>query len=142
MRHNDRLALRIASITLAISVATCARIGVCPTIGCEPLIQLTYATPLVGSYMVSVLVNGSTFVASCPMQASSPFVTTPGVASCDQNGLMLSAVDLGHGANEVVQLAIAINDSSSIAVTATLQSITNSRDCSVVCFVHAGIINN
>lgn len=139
---NNRLALCIASVMLAISVATCSSTSVCPTIGCEPLIQLTYATPLVGSYMVSVTVNGSTFAASCPMQASSPLVTTPGVASCDQNGLMLSAVDLGHGSNDVVQLAIAINDSSSIAVTATLQSISNSRDCPLVCFVHTGVIDN
>lgn len=139
---NHRLALHIASVTMAISVATCSSIAVCPTIGCEPLIQLTYATPLAGSYTVSVLVNGSTFAASCPLKASSPFVTTPGVASCDQNGLVLSAVDLGHGSNEVLQLAVAINNLSSVAVTATLQSITNSRDCSLVCFVHAGIIDN
>jgi hypothetical protein len=55
---------------------------------------------------------------------------------------LLSGVDLGHGSNGVVELIVTVGVSAPISVSATLDGITNSRDCSLVCFRHTGTVDN
>jgi hypothetical protein len=117
--------------------AGCVRNGVCPNIGCSPTIALTYDTPLAGPYTVSVVVHGMTFSSTCPPTANA---TSPGIARCDQLGLEISGVDLGHGGNQSVPVAVSIDGAPPIAVAAELGSIQNSRDCDVVCYEHAGVV--
>ena len=129
------------TILLALVGVSACRSGVCPTIGCHPQITLSYATPIAGGYQVSVTVAGQRFEATCPVQPSQTqfFV---GIQSCDETGLVLSGVDLGHGANDTLTVAIAFDDGPPIQATATLLRITNSRDCDLVCYDHRGAVAN
>ena len=123
-------------------IAGCSR-GACPTIACAPKIELAYQNSIANTYNLSVQVAGVTLQSNCPMQATpGPYNAPPTIQSCDSNGLVVSGVDLGHGSNETVAVAVKIDDGSSIPTTATLQGITNSRDCDFVCYVHTGVVSN
>src|SRR5262245_28674481 len=117
--------------------AACERTWVCPTIGCQPQVQLTYQQSISGPYHVAVAYRGAVYEADCPITASAP---TNGIKSCDGSGLLLTGVDLGHGANDAVDLTVSIDSAPPIAVSAILQGILNSRDCDLVCFDHRGTV--
>jgi hypothetical protein len=124
----------------AVLVGACSSSGVCPTIDCQPEIELTYQTVINGAYSLSVALNGKSFTAECPMDAGVNL--TVGIASCGGSGLTISGVDLGHGTNDAVSVSVSIDDATPVSVSATLENITNSRDCPVVCYVHQGTVAN
>jgi hypothetical protein len=51
-------------------------------------------------------------------------------------------VDLGHAANDTVDLTVSVNGSAPIATTAMLHGLFNSRDCDLICFDHRGTVAN
>ena len=113
---------------------------VCPTIACLPQVLLTYQQPITGTYHLSVSYRGTAYEADCPMESSDLLVT--GIKSCASDQLLLTGVDLGHGTNDTVNLTVSIDGSVPVAVTATLNRVLNSRDCSLVCFDHRGSVVN
>ena len=127
-----------AVIILGVAQAAC-RTGVCPTIGCQPEVSLTYRQPVAATYHVAVSLRGVTFEADCPMERPYP---TVGLESCSADGIVLTGVDLGHGSNETADLTVTLEGGETLAVTAMLDGIANSRDCELVCYRHTGTIPN
>jgi hypothetical protein len=125
-------------LALVLGPAAC-RSGVCPTIGCGPKITLAYQQPIVAPYHVLVSLRGVTFEADCLME---PSFSTIGIQSCSTAGVVVSGVDLGDGANETVDLTVTLDGAQTLAVTAMLDGITNSRDCDLVCYRHSGTVPN
>jgi hypothetical protein len=121
-------------------IAAC-RSSVCPTIACAPQIAISYAMKKASPYQLAVSVRGMDFSAACPNALAE--VGTPvgvGITSCDQNGFVVSGVDLGHGDNSTVDLSVSFDGNAAMQVQATLQYIANSRDCDLVCFDHTGTL--
>ncbi len=54
----------------------------------------------------------------------------------------MTGVDLGHASNETADLAVGLDGGQTVVVTATLDGITNSRDCDLVCYRHKGTLPN
>ena len=127
----------LSSIGLVLALVASACQSVCPTIGCWPTIALTYDAPLPGQHTVSVVVGGQTFAATCPL-TTEPAI--PGISHCDATGLELKGLDLGHGANQIVPVAVTIDGGPRVVGTAALTQILNSRDCDLVCYKHEGIL--
>jgi hypothetical protein len=125
-------------IILGATQAAC-RQGICPTIGCQPEVTLAYRQPITSPYHVVVSLHGVTIEGDCPLDRSYP---TIGIQNCSAQGLVVTGVDLGHGANETVDLTVSIDSGATLAVTATLDGIGNSRDCDVVCYQHQGTVPN
>lgn len=127
----------------AVVLVSCSE-HICPTIACTPQISIAYAAKVPSQYSLSASLGGMTFFSDCPKAPAQygPPVGVLGIASCDQNGFVLAGVDLGHGDNSAVELTVTVNNGSAIAVQATLRSISNSRDCDIVCFQHAGTLAN
>jgi hypothetical protein len=84
-----------------------------------------------------------TFTSDCPkvLPQTGP-IGIVGIAACDESGFVLAGVDLGHGDSGTVDMTVSMNGGSPISARATLQSIANTRDCSVICFQHAGMLAN
>jgi hypothetical protein len=110
----------------------------CPTIACQPTIEMSFRTAIPGNYSLSVTVAGQTFNATCPTQTAQ----LPGVESCTDTQFVVAGVDLGHAQNDTVDISVTIDGGASMKGTANLAGITNSRSCDLVCFVHAGVLNN
>jgi hypothetical protein len=125
-------------IIVGMAQAAC-RSGVCPTIGCLPEVALSYRQPIAAPHHVVVSLRGVTFEADCPMERPYP---TIGIDSCSAEGVVVMGVELGHGSNQTVDLAVSLEAGQTLAVTATLDGIVNSRDCDVVCYRHGGTIPN
>jgi len=133
------LGLRVGSLSIVGLLIFCGCSSTaCPTVGCEPEIDLSFETPMTASYAVTVSVQNSMFTANCPTQVAQ----LPGIKSCDGAGLVISGVDLGHGENNTVAVMVALNGGQAISTTATLQSITNSRECALVCYIDEGTVAN
>jgi len=129
----------LTGVLILVLAQTACRSGVCPTIGCLPEVGLAYRQPIAAPYHVVVSLHGVTFEADCPVEGSYP---TVGIQTCSAEGLVVTGVDLGHASNEKVDLTVAIDAGETLAVTATLDGITNSRDCDLVCYRHEGTIPN
>ncbi len=127
----------LVGVAISLMGAGCST-STCPTIACQPEIHLSYQTPIAGSYSVSVVVTGSTFTAACPLQGGG----LPGITSCDQSGIVVSGVNLGHGTNDTVDVQVSLNGGAGIDTKANLSNITNSRECDLICFVHTGTVAN
>src|SRR5687767_7767488 len=67
--------------------------GQCPTIACQPQVQLTYARPITGPYHIAISYRSMSFEADCPGAPTA----SPGITSCDGSGVLVTGVDLGHG---------------------------------------------
>jgi hypothetical protein len=143
MRTRTRAVLALASVLLgSLFVVSCAeKGGVCPTISCTPEITVAYASPLTAPYYLQASLREMLFSSDCPKD---PPQTGPvvGIASCGNSGFLLQGVDLGSGSNMTVDLTVSIDQGPSMSVTATLQSIVNSRDCELICFKHTGTLAN
>src|SRR5262249_11350020 len=113
------------------------RSGTCPTIGCQPQVQLMYQNSIVGSYHLAVTYENAVYEADCPLMSAVPIT---GIKSCDGGGLLLTGVDLGHGSNDTVELSVSIDSGTPLTVTATLHGLLNTRDCDIVCFDHRGTV--
>lgn len=139
MRHPAVLP-RVLSVLIILGASQAAcREGICPTIGCQPQVALVYRQPIEAPYHVVVSLHGVTFEADCPLDRSYP---TIGIQACTAQGLVVTGIDLGHGANDTVDLTVSIDAGDTLAVTATLDGIGNSRDCDVVCYQHQGTVAN
>src|SRR4029078_11349415 len=105
-----------------------------------PKVEIAFANPIARTYALSVGYRGNTFSTACPM--TRPGIDlTPGINSCDDKGFAVWNVDLGHEANQMVALTVAVDNAVSL-VTADLAGIANSRDCTVVCYEHRGTLGN
>jgi hypothetical protein len=112
--------------------------GQCPTIACQPQVQLTYARPITGPYHIAISYRSMSFEADCPGAPTA----SPGITSCDGSGVLVTGVDLGHGANDTVDLTVSIDSVAPITTSAMLERILNGRDCDLVCFAHQGTVAN
>ena len=131
-----------AVLLVALGVMGC-KTSACPEIGCRPEIALTYRQSVVGDYALLIALRGVTYQAVCP-KADAPYETSPHV-SCDANGALLSGVDLGHGGNESVDLTVGLvtgDAATTHSISATLEHVTNSRDCDLVCYQHSATVDN
>jgi hypothetical protein len=126
---------------VAVALAPSCSSSSCPTIGCVPRVELTYARPLASAYQLSVSYRGQTFSASCPMKTAN-IGLMPQIDTCDATGLVVTGVDLGHGDNRTVDLTVSVDGGAPVPVTASLMDIANSRSCDVVCFNHVGQVAN
>jgi len=96
-----------------------------------------------GSYMATIVFQDVTYPTNCP--SPGPISDTPPRISCDGNGITLAGIDLGHSENNSLEMNVelTIGDASTVyPVTATLMSVTNSRDCELVCYQHTGTVGN
>lgn len=134
--------LRFAILGLFLFLGGCS--GGCPSIGCRPKVTLFYDSAILSPYSVSITINGVTLQASCPtaMQQFLPESDPPRVDSCDGNGITVSGIDLGHGANQTIGASVSIDNSAPILATAVLTNIANSRGCDTVCYIHSGRLPN
>jgi hypothetical protein len=131
----------IAGLGALVTAASgCSPVG-CPTINCRPEIGLTYAHPVADPYAVSVTVKGETLTAACPTIANGSS-QLPRLDFCDGGGLVVSGVDLGHGSNDSLNLAVSFDGGEPISVTASLTRIVNASTCDLVCYRHDGIVAN
>jgi hypothetical protein len=123
-------------LMLAATQAAC-RQGSCPNIGCQPEVALLYQQPIAAPYHVVVSLRGVTFEADCPVERD---YRTIGIRTCSAEGVVVAGVDLGHASNETVDLTARIDAGETMAVSATLDGIRNSRDCDLVCYQHHGSV--
>jgi hypothetical protein len=131
-----------ACFLVLVAVASCSAKN-CPQIGCVPRIEMSFRTPVTDPYRATVVIVNSnvTFVENCP--ATRPDLQrTPGIASCDANGIAVTGVDLGHGDNSLLFASVSLNGRDFFSVTAGLTGILNSTDCDLVCYQHIGLIEN
>jgi hypothetical protein len=131
---------RLVHIILLVvaSGVTCSE-RVCPTIGCQPQVQLTYENSISGTYHLYVNFHGVVFETDCPKAITD---RTIGIKACDADGFLVTGVDLGHASNDTLDLLVSIDGAMAMSVTATLHGILNSRDCETVCFDHRGTVAN
>ena len=130
---------KIPLVLLFVSIGSECSQSVCPTIGCQPQVQLTYENSIAGAYHLKVNFHGVVFETDCPKTTTDP---TIGIKTCDANGFLVTGVDLGHASNDTLDLLVQIDGAMSTSVTATLHGIVNSRDCETVCFDHRGTVAN
>lgn len=129
----------IPFILLVVSSGLACSQGVCPTIACQPQVQLTYENSVAGPYHLYVNFHGVVFETDCPKTTTD---RTIGIKSCDADGFLVTGVELGHASNDTLDLLVGIDGAMPISVTATLHGILNSRDCETVCFDHRGTVAN
>jgi hypothetical protein len=128
-----------AFAALALTGGGCSQ-KTCPTIACVPRISLSYSNAVPDPYRLSVQVNGTSVVENCPATRSD-LGLTPGIASCDGSHAVVTGVDLGHGDNGFIAFSVSFGGPVFLT-NASLLGITNSRDCDLVCYEHAGEVQN
>jgi hypothetical protein len=136
--------LSLASLLISTATTcTTSSTNSCPTNACAPEIALGYGTPIAGSYEITVELLDVFYKANCPSDGG-PSASPPRL-TCDENGIVLAGIDLGHGDVEELDMNVQIVTADAMtpyAVTATLQSIANSESCELVCYRHVGSVGN
>jgi hypothetical protein len=134
----------VAIVSLALWAAS-GSIGcetkVCPTIGCEPIIEVNVQGERRSSYELAVTVSGMTFTASCPSIANPPpNHRIPGIASCSQGELEIVGVNFGEAADRAIDIQVRMDDDPAVKVRAGFDGIGNSIECDLVCSRHRGFL--
>jgi hypothetical protein len=145
-----RAGLALAALLVGVATVGCSSShpATCANNSCQPAIMLQYRTPIDGDYEIRILLNAVVYDANCPRGPSGPGVSSDAAVieiTCDANGATLTGVDLGNGENQTLDLIVQLGSGPAAIeymVTANLSSISNSRDCSLVCFQHAGTVGN